>query len=635
MLEFIRERAKGIVAWAIVILIAVPFALWGINNYFTGPKTIVVAEVNGEDITAMEFLRMYQRQRQQLQQQFGDQFEQLVEDKTLRKQVLDRLIEMKLIQQWAMDHGMAVSDAQLAMVIQSAPVFLDEEGKFSQQRYEQILAANGLSIPQFEQLQRLSLLEQQYRNLTLASSLATGMESTQLINLQQQMRKVGWILFDLQPYLNRISLSDEEVSAYYEAHKDEFVAPEQIIAEYIVLDRRKLAEQVPVDESTLQAFYEENKDLFTVPEQRHARHILITAKQGDEASEQSALKKIQDIQAQLKAGESFEKLAQQHSQDPGSAPAGGDLGYFEQGMMVPAFDQKVFSMQKEEISEPVQTQFGYHLIQVLDIKPKRIRAFEEVKDQVAQLYRQQEADKHYADLLEQLNTQAYEQPDTLVPAAEAVGAKVETSEPVSRMEGQGVFMSPQVREALFSDEVLKQHLNSQVIELSPDQAVVVRVKKVIPARQQALDEVRAQIEAQLKQQKAEAQIQKEADDILAQLKSGADVADVLPPHAQWQPPRWLERTATAVPPALLEAIYKAPKPGEGKPVWQQATLEGVPVIFVIDEVKVSDQKLPEPMVEQLKQALAGMWGDTELTVRIELLKQQADIELYPSYETVK
>lgn len=635
MLEFIRERAKGIVAWAIIILIAVPFALWGINNYFTGPKTISVAEVNGEKITALEFLRMYQRQKQQLQQQFGDRYEQVMDDKALRKQILDRLIEMKLIQQWAQDHNMAISDAQLAMVIQSAPIFLDEQGKFSQQKYEQILAANGLSIPQFEQLQRLSLLEQQYLNLSLASSLATNMETTQLIHLQQEMRKAGWIQFDLQHYLNKVTLDDKVIADHYAAHKDAFVAPEKIISEYVLLDRRKLAQQIPVDEQALKAFYQENQDLFTVPEQRHARHILITAKKGDAASEKQALEKIKEIQAKLKAGDPFEKLAQQYSQDPGSAHAGGDLGYFEQGMMVPEFDQKVFSMKKGEVSEPVQTQFGYHLIQLLDIKSKHVQSIDEVKARVEQLYRQQEADKKYSDLVEQLNTRAYEQPDSLNPAAEAVGAKVQVSEPVTRNEGKGIFANPKVREALWDEEVYKQHLNSQVIELSPDQAVVVRVKKIIPSRQLTLDEVKDQIIQRLKLERAQAAAEKEAKALLAQLQAGEPVEKVLPPSAQWHAPQWIDRTATAVPPQLLKAIYKAPKPEEGKPVWQMIMLGDAPVIFVVEAVKTSDKKLPEPIVKQLKQALAGIMGDSELAMRIEALKQTAEIEIFPEFETVK
>lgn len=635
MLEFIRERAKGIVAWAIIGLIAIPFALWGINNYFTGPTKVVVAEVNGEDIDAVEFLRMYQRQKQQLQQQFGDAFEQLVDDKALRRQILDRLIEMKLIQQWTQAHHMAISDAQLAMVIQSAPIFLDEQGKFDQKKYEQILAANGLSVAQFEQLQRLSLLEQQYRNLTAASSLVLPSELNQLVALQQQQRQIGWLAFDLKPYLAQVHLSDADLKAYYEAHQADFVEPEKVVAEYVLLDKRMLAKQVKPTETELKAFYADNKDLFTVPEQRHARHILILAKQGDAASEAAAKKKIAEIQAKLKAGEPFEKLAKAYSEDPGSAAVGGDLGWFEQGTMVPAFDKRVFSMKEGEISEPVQTRFGFHIIQLLGIKPKHVQPFDEVKERVEQLYREQQADKRYYELQEAMNTQAYEQPDSLDAAAEAIGGKVMTSKPFTRDRGEGVFANPKAREAVFSDEVFNQHLNSQLIELGPDQAVVVRVKKVIPSRQLTFDEVKTKIAQQLRRQRAEAAAEKTARALLAKLKEGASVDAIKPANTQWHALKWVSRQDMSVPPVVLTAAFKAPKPADGKHVWILVKDKGVPVLVEIAGVRSGQGKVPEMVKQQLKQAVAGIFADAEVQARIAELKKRADIEIYPVYETVK
>jgi peptidyl-prolyl cis-trans isomerase D len=633
MLEFIRERAKGIIAWAIVALIAIPFALWGINNYFTGPKTIVVAEVNGEDISAVEFLRVYQRQKQQLQQQLGDAYEQLVDDQKLRKEILDSLIESKLIQQWAVDHHMAISDAQLAMVIQSAPIFLDEKGQFSQQKYEQVLATNGLSVAQFEQLQRLFLLEQQYRALTQVSTLSTEQEWQQLAQLQQQQRKVGWLQFDLKPYIAQVKISDSDIEAYYQAHKDTFVEPEKVIVEYVLLDKRQLAKQIQPTDEQLKAFYQDNQDLFTVPEQRHARHILILAKKGEADSEAEAQKKIAEIQAKLEAGESFEKLAQAYSQDPGSASSGGDLGYFEQGMMVPEFDQKVFSMKPGEISEPVQTQFGYHIIQLLDIKPKRVQTFAEVKDRVLQLYREQEADKQYYDLLEQLNTQAYEQPDSLVPAAEAIGGSVLTSKPFSRESGEGMFAHPKVKQAVFGDEVYNQHLNSQVIELGSDRAIVVRLKEVIPTKQLSLAEVKEQIAQQLQQEKAQALAKEAAEQLLAQLKQGESIDNLLTPQLQWHAPHWVGRGDAQIPAPILEAVFKAPKPSD-KPVWQMIMVQDAPVIVKIEAVRVNQKELPEVLQKQLRKALAGILGDAEMKSRIAQLKKTADIEIHNNYLTV-
>ncbi len=636
MLEFIREKAKGIIAWAIIILIAVPFALWGINNYFTGDKGIVVAEVNGEKIPAEAFLRAYQRERQQLQQQLGAAFDQKVDDEKLRRQILDNLIESKLIQQWARDHHMAISDAQLAAVIQSAPIFLNDKGQFDQKKYEQLLANNGLTVAQFEQLQRQFLLEQQYRNLTLASSLVTPTEVNQLVLLQQQQRKAGWIRFDLKPYLARVKVSDQQIAAYYDAHKGDFVEPERVVVDYVLLDKQRLANTINPDAATLKQFYADNKDLYAEPEERRVRHILIRAKRGDKASEQAALAKIKTIQEALKAGKSFAELAKKYSQDPGSASVGGDLGYFEQGLMAPEFDKKVFSMKKGEVSGPVQTDFGYHLILLEDIKPRRVLPYDQVKDRVLQAYRQQQADKRYYDLLEKLNTIAYEQPDSLEPAAEAIGAKVETSKPFAKGKGTALFANPKVNEAVFSDDVYNQHLNSPVVELDGNRAVVVRLNKVIPSRQLSLAEVKTRIRKRLTHEEAVAQARADAEKILKALRAGTAPEKVIKPGMTWQAPKWISRERPVAPPAIQAAIFKAPKPHEGKPGLQLISLpDGAPAIIVVEAVRAEANKVPEVIRKQLKLALRGLFGEGEVVYRIAQLKKAADIEINKAYLTLK
>ncbi len=636
MLEFIREKAKGIIAWAILILIGVPFALWGINNYFTGDKGIVVAEVNGEKIPAVEFLRAYQRERQQLQQQLGEAFDQKVDDEKLRKRILEQLIESKLIQQWAQDHHMAISDAQLAAVIQSAPIFLNDKGQFDQKKYEQLLANNGLTVAQFERLQRQFLLEQQYRNLILASSLALPAEVNQLVALQQQQRKAGWIEFDLKPYLAGVKVSNKQIADYYAAHKDVFVEPERVVVDYVLLDKQRLAKQIKPDDAALKQFYADNRDLYAEPEERRVRHILIRAKRGDKASEQAALAKIKQIQAELKQGKSFAELAKKYSQDPGSAEVGGDLGYFEQGLMAPEFDKKVFSMKKGEVSGPVQTDFGYHLILLEDIKPRRVLPYDKVKDRVLQAYRQQQADKRYYDLLEKLNSIAYEQPDSLEPAAEAIGGKVETSKPFAKGKGTGLFANPKVNEAVFSDDVYNQHLNSPVVELGNDRAVVVRLNKVIPSRQLTLDEVKDRIRARLTHEQAVAQARADAQKALEALRQGAKPQSVVKPGMTWQAPRWISRDHAVAPAPIQKAIFKAPKPHDGKPGLQLITLpNGAPAIIVVEAVRASTDKVSQIIRKQLKLALRGLFGESEVAYRIAQLKKAADIEINKAYLTLK
>jgi len=345
MLQAIRDHAQGWIAWVIVGLIILTFALFGIDQYARGDKVVVVAEVNGEDINANQFLTLYNRQQQRLQQQFGDLYDQVVKDEDLRDQVLDALIESDQIRQWAADNGMVVSDQQLATAIHSADVF-QQDGKFSQKIYEDVLLRNGLNVARFEYEQRQFLSESQYRNLTQGSSFATASEVEQLALLQGQERNVNYLRVDQRPFLKTVSISDEEISESYQKDLAEYVEPEKVSIDYIELSQAKLADKIAVTDEIIEAYYAENKGQFTLPEKRQAKHILITLESDTSEGIAAVEKTVAEVQAKLAAGESFEDLAKTYSKDPGSAETGGDLGTFEQGMMVPEFDEAVFTMNR-------------------------------------------------------------------------------------------------------------------------------------------------------------------------------------------------------------------------------------------------------------------------------------------------
>jgi peptidyl-prolyl cis-trans isomerase D len=633
MLQSIRERAQGWIAWIIVGLIIITFALFGIQEYAQGEKKTAVAVVNGEDITATDFLKLYHRQKARLQQQFGDMYDQIVKDDQLRDQVLNALIESSVVEQWAKSHNMAITDAELSMVIQSAKVF-QKNGKFDQATYENILTRNGLTVGGFEQEQRDFLLENQSRQLTSISQMAPESLFKQLVDLQYQQRKMNYLRIDQKPLMKMAEITQDQMHSYYDKHKQQYVIPQQISIDYVLLSEDELSKKIKVTDDALQAYYQDNKDQFTEPEQRQASHILIRI-DGKTNAEQ-ALKKVQEIRKQIVAGADFAEMAKKYSQDPGSAKLGGDLGLFQQGMMVPAFDKAVFSMKVNEISEPVKTNFGYHLIKLTKIEPKRTKSFAEVKADVETMYRKKQAEKEYFELQDKLNSISYEQPDTLEPAADAVGMDVKTSEPFSKAGGvDGLTQNPKVIKAAFSDEVMKGN-NSSSIELSPTSSVVIRVHKVIPAKQQAFDDVKDEVEQSLRKEagvKASADL---AKGILDKVKSGASLKSMARDGVDYHQTDWLDRQNRLVLPQLTAALFKAPKPKDGKPSFSTYQLpSGDSVVIEVTGVQKGKEPSDKEELSQLKESVAGVLGDAEVKARIQALVSTAKIEKKPIYQKIK
>ncbi|MBN2647244.1 MAG: SurA N-terminal domain-containing protein [Thiotrichales bacterium] len=635
MLQAIRDRAQGWVAWVIIGLIIIVFALFGIEQYAQGDKTVTVAEVNGEAINSSEFLTLYNAQKLRLQQQFGDMYDTVVQDETLREQVLDALIESKLIQQWAESQSMLISDPQLAAAIQTAEVF-QQEGAFSEKVYQDILQRNGFSVARFEYEQRQFLLEGQFKNLLMSSAFVTASEVEQLGQLQTQEREIAYLRVDQRPFLETVQISEEQIAQVYEKDKAQYVTPEQVKVDYLELSQADLAASITPTEEEISQFYQENQSLFTTPEQREASHILIRMQVGDEASEQKALQKIQEIQAKLKAGEDFAELAKTQSEDPGSAISGGELGRFEQGMMVPEFDQAVFSMQEGQISEPVKTEFGYHLIALKKILPQQIAPLEEVRSEALAQLKSQQAEKRYYELLETLTAQVYEQADSLAPAAEALGLQVKSSDFFSRSGGNDpIFAETKVIQAAFSDEVLRDNLNSTAIELPDNRAVALRLNRYEEERQKPLSDVADQIRQDLVREAAIAEAAKLAETLLQKLQSGEQPESLMQAGVEWQNVGWIDRNSQTLLPQMVSEAFKAPKPSSADArVWHRFQLStGDTILLQLKGLR--NQSLEPQARSALQEGYLQLTANAELSARIDALHAQADIEKKAIYQTLR
>ncbi|MDA3806386.1 MAG: SurA N-terminal domain-containing protein [Thiomicrorhabdus sp.] len=634
MLQSIRSHAQGWVAWVIVGLIILTFALFGIDQYARGDKVVVVAEVNGENITGNDFMTLYSRQKSRLQEQFGDMYDQVVKDQELRGQVLDSLVESEVMRQWANDNGMRIGNQHLASAIHAASVF-QQDGQFSEKIYEDVLMRNGLNVARFEYEQRQFLLENQFRSLINSSRFATDYEVNQLADLQGQEREVSYLRIDQRPFLKTVQVTDEQVSAVYQANLTDYVEPEKVSVDYIDLSQEAIAKGIEVNDEIIAAYYETNKSLFTLPEERHAKHILISLEADTDKAEAAAQVILAEVQAKIAAGEKFEELAKIYSKDPGSASSGGDLGSFSQGMMVPEFDEAVFSMEVGQVSEPIKTDFGYHLIKLVGISAKQAQPFEDVKAEVTQQYKMQEAERQYFELLEQLNTIVYEQTDSLEPAADAIGLKVQTSEVFSRSGGPGEILSnPKVQLSAFSNELLNEHLNSAAIEISATRSVAVRVNEHQEQRQKSLSEVSAGIKAQLVREAAVKEAATLGQAIMAKVEAGENPESLMENGIEWNTAGWITRNTKTLLPQMVTEVFKVTKPESGKKSWGSFQLTtGDTVLLRVSAVRVAplddEQKVP------LKAAFNELFANAQNAAHLKALVAKAEVIKKPLYETIK
>lgn len=633
MLEAIRSRAQGIFAWVIVGLITIPFALWGINNYFRDGGEALAASVNGEEITTREFRAAFQRYTQQLRFLMREGFsEEMLDDPATKQRVLEGLIEQRLVLDAAGELGLGMSDSELSKVIHNNEAFQDETGQFDFQRYESVLNSQGLTTAAYEARLRLSLLSEQLASTLHLSAFATQQEMEDIARLRHQEREIGYGIVPSSKFRDAIQISDEELRQYYEEHPDEFRTPERVAVDYLRLTAKSLATDIPVDEQTLRDLYAESKDQFGTPEQRRASHILVQVPQGgDDAARQAAREKAEEALRRLQQGEPFEEVAKEVSEDPGSAQQGGDLGFFGRGVMDPAFEEAAFSLEKVgDLSEPVLSKFGYHIIQLTGIQRGEAPSFEEVREELAQKYRQQLAEEHFYEQAETLDNLTYENPFTLEVAAEALELPIETSEPFSRSGGSGIGANPKVVTAAFSEEVLQEEMNSRTLELGPNDLVVLRVKKHFPADIKPFEEVREKIQENLTLERVKAKAREQGDALVERLRQGEAPESVFAGEEAWNEKKFYSRRGEGIPREILKMAYGLPHPQSESPVFAGQPLgSGDYAVVGLYTVKDGDLKqLDEKARQSLAQEVEQMHGQVAYRGFIDELRAEADIKIY-------
>ena len=521
VLQSIRERLTGILAFAILGILIIPFALVGVTQYFTAADSNIVARVNDIEITTNEFNQSFSNYRRRMQSIMGAAYDPVQFDQlTMRRQHLDNLIDQELITQAADSMGLDVDDETLAVEIRSIPAF-QVNGQFNADVYQSRLASQGLSPTQFQRQMRSQFIINELPKNISASSIATPAEMKGFVALAEQSRTFNVAMVPAAVPETLPEFDEETISAWYESHADDYQSEEQVVIEYIELDAAFLPAGLPPEEDYLREQFEDQKGRFISPEQRHVAHILIeVAADADEAAKETARQTAQDLSKRAIAGEDFSGLAKEHSQDMGSAAQGGDLGWVEPGFMVKACENAMYELSMASpISEPIQTGFGWHVIQLLEIRESSGMSFDEARMLLVGEYEEEVAARAFLEQADRLVDLIYEDPTTLDSAAMVMELQVNTAGPFSRTGGQGVAANAEVIEASFSDLVLLQGSVSDPVNLDENRLVMIRLSEHLPVALKPLDEVRNEIVATLSDNLARDNAKAQATELLAALKS--------------------------------------------------------------------------------------------------------------------
>lgn len=614
MLQNIRDNSQGWIAKTIIGVIVVLLALTGFDAIFnTVGNDNSAAEVNGEKISRYDLDQAVNMQRRQLAQQLGGDFDaSLLDDKLLRDAALSSLIERTLLLQGAQQNGFDFSTQALDQQILQTPEF-QVDGVFNAARFDQVIQQMGYSRLQFRDLLKQEMLIGQLRAGISGTGFVTEQQVDNFARLEMQTRDFSSLVVSADS--SAVTPADDEVRKFYKENAERFRSPEQVVLEYVELNKEAFFDQVEVSDEALQELYQ--KQIANLSEQRRAAHILI------EGNDPKAKSTLEDISKRLQAGEDFAALAKEFSQDPGSASEGGDLGFAGRDVYDPAFEEALYALQEGQVSEPVQTEFGWHLIKLLGVQSPEIPSFDSMKPELVRELKAQQVEQRFVEASKQLEDSAFEASDLAQPAQE-LGLTVQTTPAFPREGGEGIAANRQVIQAAFSDEVLVDGANSSVIELDPNTTVVVRVKQHLEAKALELDQVRDTIVQQLQRSKAAEKARREGDELLTKLRDGQVV------ERQWQVVEAATRNQEGVQPAVLQAVFRMPKPtAKDQPTYAGMSLaNGDFVVLRLNGVNEPEQALSDAERDNYRRFLASRVGQQDFAAYRQKLQEQAEIERY-------
>jgi peptidyl-prolyl cis-trans isomerase D len=627
MLDKLREGSQGLIVKVILGLVILSFALAGVGSYITAPKESIAATVNGQNITLSELEQAYQNQRNSLESQYGESFSLLASNPSymaeLRKQVLDEMISDVLLDQAADELGLLVSDAQIRQTVAGMREF-QVGGVFDFEHYKSVLARARLSTDQFSAMMRRDLTRDQLRSALLGSEFSLPSESRILATLGSQTRDARYVKVPVASFSSGLQVSDEELSSYYDQHRQDFMTQEGVDLEYILVDADTLAGNVTVTSEQARAYFEAHQEIYRQPEQRRVAHILVAF--GDD--KKAARKKIEAISTKLANGQAFAALAKAESDDTFSGENGGELDWFESGVMDPAFDTAAFALSdKGLVSDIVESAFGYHLIKLLEIKPSQMPAFSAVEADIIAQLKSDGAMEQYFELAQKLSDLSFEQPDSLAQVADELGVTLQIANQVTRSKLPDAINDPQVTQTAFSESAISEKFNSEIINLSDSKALVLRVRDYHAAEIKALDVVHDEITALVTQEKAQAAAKGYADRLHDVFSDNAALKTLLAEKSlKVDAIKGVNRSNRDLAQSLVRAIFSMPKP-QGQQFSSQVVSARSGDFYVAQVTGVNQPELEPSAVAAMGQQVTSLYAYGDFQELIAYLKTQADIEI--------
>ncbi len=625
MFDTVRNNSK-IMMGLLFLLIIPSFVMFGIEGYSRfNDRAAEVARVDGQKITQSEWDEAHKREVDRIRAQMPNVDPKLLDSSEARMATLERLLNDRVMAVAAQKQLLVTSDARLARELQQNPTIAGlrgADGKLDMERYRQLAAGQGMTPEMFENQVRVDLSNRQVITPIQASVLATAPQTEAALQAYLQRREIQVLRYASPDFAAKVKVTDDALTAFYKAHADRFRSAESADVEYVILDVNGLMSSIQLPEQDLKSYYEQNVQRLSSQEQRRASHVLITAaKDAPAADRKAARAKADELLAQLrKAPKSFADVARKKSQDPGSAAKGGDLEFFGRGAMVKPFEEAVFAMKDGEISDVVESDFGFHIIQLTGIKSPKPPSFEAMRPQLEADLRKQQAQRKFAELADSFTNGVYEQSDSLKPVADKLKLSVQQAKGVTRVPGSvPALANPKLLQALFSEDAVSKRRNTEAVEVSPNTLVSARIVNYHAAAVRPFDDVKDDVKRQFVADKSAELARSEGRAQLDAWKTQPDQAKlgaavvVSRDQPQAQPQALLD-AALRADPAKLPALVGVDLGAQG---------------FALARVnKIVPREAQEPQkAEQIRQQFAQLWGQAETQAYLAALKAQFKAEI--------
>lgn len=622
MLEKIREGSTGPVAKIILAIIALSFIFAGVGGYINSSPDTAVAEVNGEEIQLSTFEQAFQSERSRMEAQLGEAFAQLSSSpeylSTFRESVLTRLVNDKLLEQKTQELGIRVSDTELRDTILNMNEF-SVAGQFNNDRYQAILIQAGFTPEEFRAYMRNQLARQQFSSGLVNSEFALDSEATQFLSIQNETRNARYFEFETTSFVEAQTASEDEISEYYQANIDQFDTEEKVAVQYIEVKVEDFLSGIDVAEEAILAYYDENQTLYRTEEERRASHILIELGEDEEAAKAQA----EGLLERLTNGEDFAELAKAESQDTFSGENGGDLDWFGRGVMDSSFEEAAFTLVNVgDLSEVVQSEFGFHIIKLTDLRAEAVQPIEEVRDEIIDSLKRDEAEVEFIDVQQRMAEVAFEVPDSLEEVAAIADVEIKTTAAFTRLLPPPPFDNATLLNQAFSEELIEEGVNSDAIELNSNHFVFMRIAEHEVERTKPMSEVSSDIEEQLVKEKGLNSALEWLEGLIIDLDAGTDISEQLTTkELEWTEVTEVGRYSGDLAGQLNTELFKIGSVDQARAVELGTAKVGLVQLVAIN---ASDESV-QAEVDSTKARMGQSAGQTSFSTFIDAVNKSAEI----------